>query len=155
MMLPAHREQKRRCGCLAKWKPLEGWTLCMVYTYAVHILCVFIFMAGCLHCRAYRKYATVECGAAGDGFDGCNIQKQYGSTIQLDINISRSSLVEMLAVRMVDGEPRETKGMKKRELNKLDYGAQLKYKYEVGTAKFPNRGEAASSKRGPHWHFFQ
>eukprot|EP01051_Picozoa_sp_SAG22_P033531 SAG22_NODE_14727_length_366_cov_1.910112_1_plen_122_part_11 len=49
----------------------------------------------------------------------------------------------MIGVRMAEGEVRDTKGMKKREIGRLDYGAQLKYKYEVGEPTFPNRGEPA------------
>lgn len=113
----------------------------MVYTYAVHILSVGIFLGGCLHCRAYRMYTTVECGTGA--FDGCNVQKQYGGSVELDINVSRSSLVEILGVRMLEGELRDTKGMKKREIGRLDYGAQLKYKEEVGMPQFPSRGERA------------
>lgn len=138
MLLPTTSQRGGRCGCLAGWKPLEGWTLCMVYTYAVHILSVGIFLGGCLHCRAYRMYTTVECGTGA--FDGCNVQKQYGGSVELDINVSRSSLVEILGVRMLEGELRDTKGMKKREIGRLDYGAQLKYKEEVGMPQFPSRG---------------
>eukprot|EP01051_Picozoa_sp_SAG22_P023289 SAG22_NODE_5944_length_927_cov_1.397343_1_plen_51_part_10 len=50
----------------------------MVYTYGVHLLSVFIFIFGCVHCRSYRMYSTVECGTGS--FDGCTVQKQYGST---------------------------------------------------------------------------
>lgn len=136
-LLPTSSAPKRRCGCLANWKPLQGWSLGMVYTWFMLILCFFIFLSGFWHCRAYRKYTTVECNM---DISGCNVQMQYGSTLSMDRNITRTSLMACEAVRMTDGVVKDTKGMKKREIQRLDYGALLKYKEEVGARKYPARG---------------
>ena len=49
-------------------------------------------------------------------------------------------LAGVARLRMAQKAEAEGKGMKKREIQRLDYGALLKYKEEVGARKYPARG---------------
>lgn len=134
-LLMYDERSKRRCEALRKWKPLEGATLGMVYTYFLLFLTVVFMGVGIWHCRANRLSTEVSCTS-----DSCRILKQIGSAVQLDQDLPRSTIVAASAVRMEDGKVVETKGLKKRQIQRLNYGAVIKFRSEAEDPSHPNRG---------------
>jgi hypothetical protein len=126
---------RRRCECLRKWKPLEGATLGMVYTYFVLFLTLVFMGVGIWHCRANRLSTEVSCTS-----DGCRVLKQIGSSVEMEQELPRSTIIAASAVRMEDGKVVETKGLKKRQIQRLNYGAVIKFRSEAGDASNPDRG---------------
>jgi hypothetical protein len=126
---------RRRCECLRKWKPLEGATLGMVYTYFVLFLTLVFMGVGIWHCRANRLSTEVSCTSSG-----CRVLKQIGSSVEMEQELPRSTIIAASAVRMEDGQVVETKGLKKRQIQRLNYGAVIKFRSEAGDASHPDRG---------------
>ena len=130
-----HDAKKGKCSCLKKWKPLEGATLGMVYTYFLLFITIVLMGVGLWHCRANRLSTEVTCTT-----DGCTVLKQVGSYVELDQNFPRSTIIAASAVRMEEGKVVETKGLKKRQIQRLNYGAVIKYRSEAADPKYPDRG---------------
>ena len=130
-----HDAPKRRCQCLRNWKPLEGATLPMVYTYFVLLLTFLVMGGGIWHCRANRLSTEVTCNVTS-----CRILKQVGSYATHDQALERGTIVSASAVRMDNDEVVDTKGLKKRQIQRLNYGAVIKYRAESGTPAHPGRG---------------
>jgi|EP01046_Picozoa_sp_COSAG06_P060976 hypothetical protein len=139
-----HDAPKRRCGCLKNWKPLEGATLGMVYTYFLLFITLVFMGVGIWHCRANRLSTEVSCTS-----DGCRVLKQVGSVVELDQDLPRSTIIAASAVRMEDAKVVETKGLKKRQIQRLNYGAVIKFRSEAGDPAHPDRGARLSSRRTP------
>jgi hypothetical protein len=136
MELPIHGRKKGVCDHLKKWKPLEGWTLGMVQTYFALLVFLFVMFFGIWHCRAYRMVTELACGK-----EDCHILRQEpGAEMpELDERIMRSTLTAMVATRLDHGEIKETKGLKRRELQKLDYSVAMRYRKTSGAPQFPHR----------------
>jgi hypothetical protein len=58
----------------------------------------------------------------------------------MEQELPRSTIIAASAVRMEDGKVVETKGLKKRQIQRLNYGAVIKFRSEAGDASNPDRG---------------
>ena len=138
----------------------------MVQTYFLTVVFVFVFLGGIMHCRSYRMRTEVECNDVGctvtklyGGVVGCGLA-HFGHAaldyhrrcrclcaraaidapqVELEQTITRAQLIGAAAVRMDEGEVQDIKGLKKRAIQRLDYGASIKYRAETGPPEFPER----------------
>ena len=64
----------------------------------------------------------------------------------MEQELPRSTIIAASAVRMEDGKVVETKGLKKRQIQRLNYGAVIKYRSEAGEAEHPDRGARRAAR---------
>jgi hypothetical protein len=65
----------------------------------------------------------------------CPVSRQ----VEEQVNITRPQLIGAVAVRMEEGKIQDIKGLKKRAIQRLDYGASIKYRAMSGEPDFPDR----------------